>query len=65
MDGSERRVLVNSTLVKTPNGLAINYIDNELCWTDAGKKQIACIDLNGSKNTRVIVTKVNICLVLI
>lgn len=48
MDGTGRNVLV-SEAVKLPNMLAIDYMTNELCWTDAGLKRIECIDLYGSK----------------
>jgi hypothetical protein len=57
MDGSDRRVLVDKTHLKTPNGLTLNHKKNELCWTDAGKKQIACVDLGGSGNIRILVTR--------
>lgn len=57
MDGTGREVFVTKHEVTTPNGLAINYKTQELCWTDAGKNQIACKSLRGG-NTRVLVSNV-------
>ena len=60
MDGSNREIFIRD--VKLPNGLAINYATNELCWVDAGKGHIACISLDGFNETRVLVENVRMFL---
>lgn len=38
-----------------PNSLAIDFVTNDLCWTDAGHMRIECMDLSASSR-RVIFT---------
>ena len=45
MDGSERRILVDSDIT-WPNGLALDQFTNRLYWGDAGKDLIAYIKLD-------------------
>ena len=45
MDGSNRRVLVKSSL-GLPNGLTLVQSTNELCFTDAGTWSIRCVSLS-------------------
>ncbi|XP_077490332.1 nidogen-like isoform X1 [Amblyomma americanum] len=47
MDGSGRMVLVQGGGLETPNMLAIDLEHNDLCWTDAGRRTIECVNLNG------------------
>ena len=47
MDGSERRVLIDQQL-KWPNGLALDYEQQKLYWTDASTKTIQCADPDGT-----------------
>ena len=45
MDGSDRRVLVKSPPLKLPNGLTLVRSTNELCYCDAGVREISCVNL--------------------
>ena len=54
-DGTNRQILVSES-ISLPNMLAIDYMTNELCWTDAGLKRIECIDLYGTKHRLVYYT---------
>lgn len=56
MDGSNRTVLVNSTIMSSlglgakivwPNGLAIDYDTDTIYWVDANSDIMATMDLNG------------------
>ena len=46
MDGSDRRVLIDTDL-GLPNMLTIDYSIPSLCWTDAEFHRIECADLHG------------------
>uniref|UniRef100_A0A1B6D9X9 Nidogen n=1 Tax=Clastoptera arizonana TaxID=38151 RepID=A0A1B6D9X9_9HEMI len=46
LDGSGRTVLIQDHSVQLPNSLAIDFDQNELCWTDAGTKNIDCIGID-------------------
>ena len=58
MDGSARATFLTSPHVKTPNGLTINYKTNELCWTDVGRKQIVCAEIDNPSKTRKLLDEV-------
>ncbi|XP_077526429.1 nidogen [Haemaphysalis longicornis] len=47
MDGSGRLVLVEGGGLETPNMLALDLEHNDLCWADAGRRTIECVNLNG------------------
>ncbi|XP_065308786.1 nidogen-like [Dermacentor albipictus] len=47
MDGSGRLVLVEGGGLETPNMLALDLQHNDLCWTDAGRRTVECVNLNG------------------
>ncbi|KAG1706633.1 Low-density lipoprotein receptor-related protein 4 [Nymphon striatum] len=47
MDGTQRTVIVGTNLT-WPNGLAIDYENETLYWTDAGMKAIECSNLDGT-----------------
>lgn len=46
MDASQRSVIIGRNLT-WPNGLAIDYENERLYWTDAGMKTIEFSNLNG------------------
>lgn len=48
MDGSKKRVIANSDL-GFPNGLAIDYDEEKLYWTDALKDRIEMSNLDGKE----------------
>ncbi|XP_071521746.1 low-density lipoprotein receptor-related protein 4 isoform X2 [Panulirus ornatus] len=54
MDGHSRDVLVN-TSIAWPNGLSVDWEEQELYWTDAKTNVIQAIGLDG-KNRRTVVT---------
>lgn len=56
MDGSGRLVLVEGDGLQTPNMLALDLEHNDLCWTDAGRHTVECVNLNGL-NRRVVYTQ--------
>lgn len=47
MDGDYRDDFVNEDL-GLPNGLTIDFDNEELCWADAGTHRIECIGLDGN-----------------
>ncbi|KAH6928128.1 hypothetical protein HPB50_012119 [Hyalomma asiaticum] len=47
MDGSGRLVLVEGDGLETPNMLALDLEHNDLCWTDAGRRTVEYVNLNG------------------
>ena len=52
MDGSARSIFLQGDYVKLPNSLAIDWHNDELCYTDAGTKAIECISIeNRSRKT--------------
>ena len=46
LDGSERRVLVNDSVI-WPTDIAIDYANDRLYWTDTKRKTIETINLQG------------------
>ncbi|XP_064478042.1 nidogen-1-like [Ornithodoros turicata] len=48
MDGTGRQVLVEGGGLELPNMLAIDLEHNDLCWTDAGRRTVECVNLSGS-----------------
>ena len=54
MDGSDRRVLVQSPALKVPNGLTLVQSTNELCYCDAGVKEICCVNLGDLSMRKVV-----------
>lgn len=54
MDGSGRRVLVQSPALKVPNGLTLVQSTNELCYCDAGVKEICCVNLGDLSMRKVV-----------
>ncbi|XP_069176041.1 low-density lipoprotein receptor-related protein 4 isoform X2 [Procambarus clarkii] len=56
MDGSNRQVLVD-TNVAWPNGLSVDWQEEELYWTDAKTNVIHAIGIDG-RNRRTVVTNV-------
>nr|AAC63362.1 head-activator binding protein precursor [Hydra viridissima] len=52
MDGSKPYSVISSN-IRYPNGLAIDYVENRLYWTDAGTYKIESSDLNG-QNRKVV-----------
>lgn len=54
MDGSDRRVLVQSPTLKVPNGLTLVQSTNELCYCDAGVKEICCVNLGDLSMRKVV-----------
>ena len=52
MDGSDRKVFLNSSYVGLPNGLVIDYGSEELCWTDALMHDVKCTSLNKPEQVR-------------
>ncbi|XP_063376087.1 nidogen [Cydia fagiglandana] len=55
MDGSQRGVFVDNSDVKLPNSLAIDWLRDRLCYTDAGLFLIKCVNLD-TMETETIVT---------
>ena len=53
MDGSNR-VNVITTNIKQPNGLAIDYKDSRLYWSDSDWRWIASSDFNGQSRKTVV-----------
>lgn len=47
MDGSKKRTIIDADL-GFPNGLAIDYEEEKLYWTDALKDRIEISNLDGS-----------------
>lgn len=67
MDGSNRTVLVNSTIMSSlglgakivwPNGLAIDYDTDTIYWVDANSDIMATMDLNGG-NLKIKMTRLS------
>jgi nidogen (entactin) len=56
MDGSDREVFLDNTVVALPNSLAVDWDTDELCFADAGKKTIACVHIE-TKQLRTVATK--------
>lgn len=48
MDGSGRQILVEGGGLELPNMLAIDLEHNDLCWTDAGRRTVECVNLSGT-----------------
>lgn len=53
MDGSERGIFLDQSDVKLPNSLAIDWVRDRLCFTDAGLFTIKCVGID-SKEKEVI-----------
>ncbi|CAN8003110.1 unnamed protein product [Ixodes hexagonus] len=47
MDGTGRSVLVEGGGLELPNMLALDLEHNDLCWTDAGRRTVECVNLSG------------------
>uniref|UniRef100_A0A4D5RTH0 Putative lipophorin receptor n=1 Tax=Ixodes scapularis TaxID=6945 RepID=A0A4D5RTH0_IXOSC len=47
MDGTGRSVLVEGDGLELPNMLALDLEHNDLCWTDAGRRTVECVNLSG------------------
>lgn len=54
LDGSHYEVLFDSSIVKWPNGVTIDYSDDRIFWTDAHEDYIASSDFDG-KNMKYII----------
>lgn len=55
LDGSERQVLVNSSL-GWPNGLALDLAEEKVYWGDAKEDKIEVSDMDG-RNRRTLVSE--------
>ena len=53
MDGSNRVNVITGN-IKQPNGLAIDYKDSRLYWSDSGWRWIASSDFNGQSRITVV-----------
>lgn len=58
LDGTDREILLSAPAVNLPNSLGISQKTGELCFADAGNKQIGCIDTY-SRTLRTIVASVS------
>ena len=47
MDGSQRRTLVSGQKLINPHGLALDYVNKRIYWTDPHLNQIAVVGYNG------------------
>lgn len=54
MAGDQKTPIINSSLTQ-PSGLAIDYVDKKLYWSDASKEKIERSDMDGS-NRQVIIS---------
>lgn len=46
MDGTGREVFLQGPSVQLPNSLAIDWETDNLCFADAGTKNIECVDIH-------------------
>lgn len=49
MDGSGREVFLTSPDLQLPNSLAIDWNNERLCYSNAGRKTIECVDIDSRR----------------
>ncbi|XP_044010354.1 nidogen-like [Aphidius gifuensis] len=58
INGSNISVFYESDKVRYPNALAINWVNNQLCWSDKITKEINCVGIGNTTNLQTIATGV-------
>ena len=54
LQGENQRVIIGSTTLGEPVGIALDWLHNRLYWTDYVKDTIESSDLDGGRRTMVV-----------